>query len=121
MNTVTIESLQFVEEAKNVFTNNDELTTYRNEEETFIALRGGFREDCITVYELGNPVGMFTEQLPKQHKVLVDYDYLEKYKNLKDKLLPEVEKAEELIHLGSDVDFNKGIVSTVKYVLNMLR
>lgn len=120
MNIITKEALEFVDEAKEAFRNNDDLTTYRNDKETFIALRTGFREDGLMVYELGNPVGNFTEQLPQQHKVLVDYDTLEYHKKLKKHFLVALERAEELISIGSDVDFNKGVASTIQTILKSL-
>lgn len=86
MNMITKEALDFLNEAKEQLSKNPDFTTYRDEKENFIALRTGFREDCIAVYELGNPVGNFAEQLPRQHKVVIDYEQLEKYKKLQEKV-----------------------------------
>ena len=91
MNQITKEALDFVMEAKERFTQDEELTTYRNEEANFIALRSGFREDCMMIYELGNAVGNFVEQLPKQHKVLIDYDEIYKFKEIKERLAKKYE------------------------------
>ncbi|AZV43606.1 hypothetical protein BAOM_2997 [Peribacillus asahii] len=74
MNQITKEALLFLEKAKKGFEENKEWTTYRDEEENFIALRTGMFEDCITVYELSNPVGIFTEQLTRQNNKVIDYD-----------------------------------------------
>lgn len=86
MNMITKEALEFLNEAREQLKKNPDYTTYRSEKENFIALRTGFREDCITVYELGSPVGNFAEQLPRQHKVVVDFDQMEMYKKLQEKL-----------------------------------
>ncbi|WGT37749.1 hypothetical protein QH639_18185 [Lysinibacillus sp. 1 U-2021] len=82
MNQITPEALEFLEEAKKGFDNVDTIT-YINKNKNYIALRSGFREDCLSIYELGNEVGLFTEQLPKQYTVIVDYDELEKLKKYK--------------------------------------
>lgn len=47
------EDLDFLEEAKEAFTENVRLETYRNKDETHIALRYGLDRDCIHVYKLG--------------------------------------------------------------------
>lgn len=78
---ITPESLQFLEEAKKEF-DNIERTTYRNETEGFIALRTGFMEDGLEIFELGNKVGFFTEQLPRQHTKIIEYDELERLRKL---------------------------------------
>ncbi|RKJ71337.1 hypothetical protein D7X33_22405 [Butyricicoccus sp. 1XD8-22] len=103
MNTITPEALEFLEEAKTKF-ENIEAMTYNNNE--FIALRSGFREDSLIVYELGNEVGFFTEVLPSQHTVVVHYDDLilskkraEKY----DKLLSALQFFEKEGKLDQEV------------------
>lgn len=121
MNQISNEALEFVEEAKGRFTGDDDLTTYRNDEESFIALRGGFREDCMTVYELGRPVGNFVEQLPSQHKVLVDYEDYAKLKELKKiRRVAECElaRAKTLLNNGSDMDYNNGFGNAMTTILN---
>lgn len=70
---ITPEALEFLAEAKENFSN-IETTTYTSKEKGFIALRTGFREDNIHIYELDGEIGIFTEQLPSQHTVIVDYD-----------------------------------------------
>lgn len=85
MNQIPPEALNFLEEAKRGF-NNIETVTYIDKNKEFIALRTGFREDCLSVYELGNEIGNFTDQLPKQHTVIIDYDELDRYKKLEIKL-----------------------------------
>jgi len=84
MNQISNEALEFLEYAKKEFTDNPKWSTTRDGQ--FIGLRGGFREDCITVYELGNEVGQFTEVLPRQHLTFVEYDELVKYKDLVDRI-----------------------------------
>lgn len=85
MNQIPPEALNFLEEAKKGF-DSIETITYIDKNKKFIALRTGFREDCLVVYELGNEIGNFTEQLPKQHTVIIDYDELDRYKKLENKL-----------------------------------
>jgi hypothetical protein len=80
MNQITKESLEFMQEAKEAFENNTDLTTYRDDKEEFIALRSGMFDDCIMIYELGSQVGNFVQQLPRQHKVTLDYDEHERLK-----------------------------------------
>lgn len=86
MNQISNEALLFLEEAKQSFIDNPKWSTYRSKVYPFIGLRGGFREDCISVYELGSEVGQFTEVLPRQHLAFVEYDELEKYKDLVDRI-----------------------------------
>ena len=102
MNQITKEALDFVMEAKERFTKDTELTTYRNEEASFIALRSGFRDDCMMVYELGNAVGNFVQQLPQQHKVLVDYDEIYKFEQTKERLVKRYEAG------YASSDYNEG-------------
>lgn len=85
MNQITPEALEFLEEAKKGF-DNIETITYISKDQDYIALRTGFSEDCLSIYELGNEVGLFTEQLPKQQTVIVEYDELERYKKIEKKL-----------------------------------
>jgi len=102
MNLISREALDFLEEAKNSFNNNGELITYTDSENEFIALRGGFRENCILIYELNCEVGNFTDQLPSRHKVLVDYDELDDLKKLKDNV--ENLKSLDLNRLANELD-----------------
>lgn len=112
MNAITKESLEFLEDAKQSFLKEDQQTTYSNDE--FIALRTGFREDCISIYKLDGEVGMFTEQLPSQHKVLVDYEELNKVEKLKDIL------KESSIEIGSD-GYKKEFNSALKIINNITK
>lgn len=50
------EDLDFLEEAKKGFNNDPRLETYRNREDTHIALRYGVDRDCINIYKLGEEV-----------------------------------------------------------------
>lgn len=50
------EDLDFLEESKKAFQANPRQETYRNEEETHIALRYGADRDCIFIYKLGDKV-----------------------------------------------------------------
>lgn len=121
MNQISKEALEFVEEAKARFIGDSELTTYRNKDAEFIALRGGFREDCMTVYELGNPVGNFVEQLPSQHKVLVDYEDYEKlkdYKKIREFADERLMVSKDLLSEGTNADFNRGYSNAMTNLLN---
>lgn len=93
MNQISKEALQFLDEAKEAFEKNEDLTTYRNEVENFIALRSGMFDDCIMIYELGSAVGNFVQQLPRQHKILVNYDELEQLRKDK-KMLANIISAD---------------------------
>lgn len=124
MNQISKEALEFVNEAKESFISNEKMVTYTDKEKGYIALRTGFREDCIMVYELGNEVGNFTQQLPSQHKVLVDHDELEIYKRLKNEILPkQIVNVEEMIAndvSGKYVEHNKGFLSAMELILRVL-
>lgn len=50
------EDLDFLEEAKQGFNKDPRLETYRNKEDTYIALRYGVDRDCINIYKLGDEV-----------------------------------------------------------------
>lgn len=124
MNKISNEALEFLNEAKESFIKNDKMVTYTDKEKGFIALRTGFRDDCIMVYELGNEVGNFVQQLPSQHKVLVDYDEIEIYKKLKEQILPN--QINEVMNIldndlsGKYVEHNKGFLSALQLILNTL-
>lgn len=85
MNQIRPEALKFLEEAKQSFESNKEYFTYIDKENQYIALRSGFREDCIVIYELSSEVGNFVEQLTPSHTVVVDYDELDELKKIKEK------------------------------------
>lgn len=63
MSHITKEHLAFMKEAKKSFENNPFQETYRDEHDNYIALRMGMDRDCIMVYELGEYVTNFTQQL----------------------------------------------------------
>ncbi|MEK4712277.1 hypothetical protein [Sporosarcina sp. FSL K6-5500] len=56
------QDLDFLEEAKRAFSENHRLETYRNMEDTHIALRYGMDRDCISIYKLGEQV-MFANNI----------------------------------------------------------
>lgn len=51
--------LEFYEEAKKVFGDNDHLETYRDENDEYIALRRGMDRDCIQIFKLDGEVAFF--------------------------------------------------------------
>lgn len=55
--------LAFVDEAARAFEENPRWETYMNAESNLIALRFGMDRDCIKLYELGEPVGFFAQQM----------------------------------------------------------
>ncbi|MBT2647231.1 hypothetical protein J7E52_10930 [Bacillus sp. ISL-34] len=57
------EHLAFLEEVKAVFEVNCRRETHQNEEGTLIALRFGADRDCINVFELGEEIAFFTQQI----------------------------------------------------------
>lgn len=94
MNKISNEALEFLTEAKEQLSKNPETFTYRDNAANFIALRTGLFDNCIMIYELGDEVGNFTEQLPRQNKVLIDYDERENYKNQIEQLKAFIENNE---------------------------
>lgn len=98
MNMITAEALKFLDDARESFIKEDQQVTYKSDE--FMALRTGFRDDNIEIYRLNGEVGNFVEQLPKQHKILVDYDEVYKLKQLQEfiseiRFSPNKENAEK--------------------------
>jgi hypothetical protein len=57
--------LDFLNEAKKAFQENPRMETYRNEDETHIALRYGMDRDGIVIYKLEEKVGHFAEVMDK--------------------------------------------------------
>lgn len=57
------EHLAFLEEVKAVFGADCRRETHQNEEGTLIALRFGTDRDCINVFELGEEIAFFTQQI----------------------------------------------------------
>ncbi|MCM3598978.1 hypothetical protein M4D55_24895 [Metabacillus idriensis] len=56
--------LAFIQEAKEAFESSSTLETYSNKDDyEYIALRFGADRDCIMVYELGDAVANFVQQM----------------------------------------------------------
>lgn len=66
------DDLDFLEEAKDAFNNNFRLETYRNTEDTHIALRYGLDRDCIQIYKLGEEVMFANNIMNKAPQLVVD-------------------------------------------------
>lgn len=74
--------LAFMHEAREAFLENDVLDTYRNEEDfDLIALRMGYDRDCILIYELGQGIANFVQQMkpsPRPRKEVMKFaSYME--------------------------------------------
>lgn len=65
------EDLDFLEEAKGAFTENVRLETYRNKDETHIALRYGPDRDCIRIYKLGENLLFVNNIMNKAPQLIV--------------------------------------------------
>lgn len=68
--------LAFMQEAKNQFEKDPLAETYRNPDETMIALRIGVDRDCILIYELGDGIANFVQQISPQsspRKLLLEF------------------------------------------------
>lgn len=63
MKQITPTHLAFVDEAAKAFEDHLNWEIYMNKEGDLIALRFGYDRDCIKVYELGEPVGFFVQQV----------------------------------------------------------
>lgn len=76
---ITKHHLKFVQEAKEAFENNNLLETYWNKDDfDFIALRFGMDRDCVLVYELGDEIANFVQQMdpkPKPRKAVRQFSY----------------------------------------------
>lgn len=75
---ITPGMLEFLDEAKKAFSEDDYLKTYRNEQDTMIALRRELDPDFdnIEIYMLGDIVANFVEQLRpinKPRKAVMDF------------------------------------------------
>jgi len=57
------EHLTFLDECKRVFSENGRRVTHQSEDGSFIALRYGADRDCIQIFELGNEVAFFAQQI----------------------------------------------------------
>lgn len=71
MTMIYREHLDFMEEAKQAFENNQRLDTYRNDGDTLIALRYGMDRDCIRIYKLGEEIGFFANIMSKAPELYV--------------------------------------------------
>jgi hypothetical protein len=76
---ITNSHLDFVQEAKEAFQSDPGLYTWRNENETLIALRYGMDRDCVLVYELGECIANFVQQTtpapdPRKEVILFSHD-----------------------------------------------
>lgn len=60
---ITKRHLSFVQEAKEAFENNPDWYTYRDAHDSLIALRYGANRDCVLVYELGEEIANFVQQM----------------------------------------------------------
>lgn len=63
MTQITKEHLDFVKQAKVYFEESETHTTYRDEDVVLIGLRYGADNDCINVFELGDCVANFVQQI----------------------------------------------------------
>lgn len=64
MTQITKRHLDFVQEAKEAFEGNPDGYTYRNgDDDSLIALRYGADRDCVLVYELGEKIANFVQQM----------------------------------------------------------
>jgi hypothetical protein len=75
---ITPNHLEFLELAKNAFQENSIWETYRNPHYPYIALRMGMDRDCVLVYELGDFVTNFVQQMepaPGPRKVVSQFAY----------------------------------------------
>lgn len=74
--SITKTHLAFVDEAKKAFDDNSILETYRNFNDPFIALRMGADRDCVDVYEIGDHIANFVQQMdpcPKPRKAVMQF------------------------------------------------
>lgn len=79
------EHLDFMEEARKAFDENSRLETYRNEDETLIALRYGMDRDCMQIYKLGDEVGFFANMMSVAPRLYTE-EQIQKIKNSNDDL-----------------------------------
>lgn len=70
MTYIRQEHLEFLQEAKQAFTDNARMETYRNADDTFIALRQGQDRNCIEVFAL-TPGSLFFENIMDKSPRLV--------------------------------------------------
>lgn len=60
---ITKRHLAFVQEAKEVFEDNHLRETCRSDDDSLIALRMGMDRDCVEVWELGESIANFVQQM----------------------------------------------------------
>ena len=105
---ITKHHLAFVQEAKEAFESHSLLETYRNDGETLIALRMGEDRDCVNVYELGNEIANFVQQMepcPKPRRVISEFAYdMEKQLQVNDH--KGGWKREHWCDLATDIEIN---------------
>lgn len=73
---ITKQHLAFVQEAKEVFEDNPLRETCRSDDDSLIALRMGMDRDCVEVWELGENIANFVQQMepcPKPRKAVQDF------------------------------------------------
>lgn len=63
--------LDFLEEAKRVFKENPRMETYRNDDETHIALRYGMYRDGVLIFKLNEKVGHFAEVMDRVPELIL--------------------------------------------------
>ena len=63
MKQIRNEHLEFLEEAKLIFTENPFQESHRNDVAELIALRYGMDRDCILILGLGEEVALFAQQI----------------------------------------------------------
>lgn len=71
MTQINKKHLIFLQEAKEGFETNPKWKTYRDDYDTYIALRTGADDDCIEIYELGDRVASFVQQLEVKEPSIV--------------------------------------------------
>lgn len=76
MTQITNRHLAFVQEAKGVFEDNALRETCRSDDDSLIALRMGMDRDCVEVWELGNYIANFVQQMgptPQPRKDVMEF------------------------------------------------
>lgn len=77
---ITKQHLDFVQEAKEAFEDNPLFETWRNDDDALIALRMGMDRDCVEVWELGNYIANFVQQMdpnlnPNPRRVVSEFAF----------------------------------------------
>jgi hypothetical protein len=75
---ITKRHLDFVQEANGVFEDEPLRETCRNDDESLIALRMGMDRDCVDLYELGEHVALFSQQMdpcPMPRRPVREFSY----------------------------------------------